>query len=201
MSACAADFYLPGSTVPEVFLEADRQMNARNRKEKTITEPKVVKMPFIHGTPGVEGPLVVTEDWYIKEEKKRLAKNAKTKKEMQVEMMRLIAQRDRLNIKLGQLDPGKKKDSKKIVYINIKLKDIDAELKMLQEQSHINLDELDHGTKFSRYVGYFKRKLHQIGKKIKKFYHKYEEPITALITVAIPMVIAGVVRMLISLLV
>lgn len=203
MDGNTANFYLPGATIPKIFLEADRQMAIKREQEEKeiVTEPIEVPMPFIHGTPGVRGPLVITKDWYVKAEKERLAKKAKMKRDFQIEMMQLIAQRDQINMKLGELDPGKKKDAKKIVWANIKLKDIDAELQMLQEQSHINLNELEHGTQFARFVGAFKRKINKFKKKVKKFFKTYEEPITALITVAVPIIIATVVKSLMALLI
>lgn len=201
MNGNTANFYLPGADIPKIFLEADRQMAWKNQEEEIVTEPIEVPMPFIHGTPGVRGPLVITKDWYVKAEKERLAKRSKMKRDFQIEMMQLIAQRDQINMKLGELDPAKKKDAKKIVWCNIKLKDIDAELQMLQAQSHIDLNELEHGTQFARFVGAFKRKIHKVKKKIKKFFKTYEEPITALITVAVPIIIATAVKCLMKLLI
>lgn len=201
MDENTANFYLPGATIPKIFLEADRQMARRNENKEIVTEPIEVPMPFIHGTPGVKGPLIITKDWYVKAEKERLAKKAKMKRDFQIEMMQLIAQRDQINMKLGELDPSKKKDSKKIVWCNIKLKDIDAELKMLQAQSHIDLNELEHGTQFARFVGAFKRKINKMKKKIKKFFKTYEESITALITVTIPLIIAIVAKSIMKLLI
>lgn len=196
-----ADFYLPGSTVPSIFLEADRQMKEKEIKEhgEIIDEPVEVPMPFIHGTPGARGPIVVTKDWYVKQEKKRLASKAKDKRAYQTNMMKLIAQRDRINIKLGELDPAKKKDSEKIVKYNVKLKSIEAELSMLQRQSHIDLNELEHGTKGSRIIGAVKRKAKEVKKKVKKFYKTYKEPLNQLFAAALPIAIAGVVKLAIGL--
>lgn len=197
MEACASQIYLHGSDIPKIYRErrTDDVAEKPIRSKKPEKNVKVVPMPFIQGNPE-EGPLIVTDDWYVKEEKKKFTKQAKNKKSMQIDMMQLIAQRDQLNIELGKLDPGKKKDAKKIVYINIKLKDIDAELKMLQEQSGIDLNNLEHGTRFARFVGFFKRKFHHIKKKIKKFYRTYEEPINGLIAVIIPIAIAGVFKLI-----
>ena len=108
--------------------------------------------------------------------------------DMQREMMRLLAKQDRIRHKLGQLNPNKKKDSKKIVAYNEELKDIDAQLKMLQEQSGIKLDELDHGTKLGRFVGKIKRAWKRFTKKVKKVYERNEALIVGIASVVIPIV-------------
>lgn len=192
MEACAESLYLDDEDIPKVFRQR------REEATQASDNPKVIPMPFIQGTPD-KGPLIVTNDWYVKEEKKKLAKQAKTKKEIQIEMMKLIAQKDQINTKLGELDPSKKKDAKKIVYCNIKLKDIDAELKMLQDQSGINLNKLEHGSKFSRFIGWFKRKWKKFKKGVKNFYNTYRDPLTTLFTVAIPAIFTGIIRGIIHL--
>lgn len=195
------DYYLGGvDNVPAVFRDADRQIEAsyRDRIIKRVEEPKYIPVPFIKGCPGAEGPIIVTEDWYVNEKKKRMAKKAKERKELQIEMMQLLSQRDRLRIKLEELDPSKKKDSKKIVAINEKLKNIDAELKMLQMESGVNLEALDQGTKFGRFVGRLKRTWKRAVKKVKKFYKRNKELIIGVAAIALPALFGGLVRKLVA---
>ena len=152
--------------VSPVFQAADRLVAERHKNDpEVVTKPIEVPMPFIHGCPGANGPIIVTKDWYVKTEKKRLANRAKDKRIDQEEMMELLARRDRLRGKLGCLNPMKKEDAKQIVKINIKLRDLQAELEMLQHQSGINLNQLDHGSRFNRFIGRVKN----FFKRVKKF--------------------------------
>lgn len=191
------EFYLPGAKVPQVFLDADRQTAELHKNDpRVITTPKRVPMPFIEGCKGAKGPIIVTEDWYVKQEKKRLAKKAQEKRDMQIEMMQLISHKDRLKFKLGELDPSKKSDAKKIIAINIKIKDIEAELKVLQEQSGINLNELDHGSRLGRYVGHFKRFVRKTAKKVKRFYKRNRELIYGIAAIVLPVILTGLSNLL-----
>ena len=190
-------FYLPGSYVPEIFLEADRQWDEAHKNEpKAIREVVEVPMPFIHENKGKSGPIIITEDWALKKRKKELKRRAEDAKEMQIEMMQLISKRDYLKLKLGELDPGRKKDAKKIVSINVQLKDIEADLRMLQEQSGINLNELDHGSRLARFVGRVKRWFKRKIKKIKKIFEENKELIVGMIAIIAPTVFTAVIKSL-----
>lgn len=191
----AGQYYL--KTVPQIFIDADTQLKAAHANDPaTIREPRKIPMPFIKGVPGVKGPLLITEDWYVKQRKKVIAQKVVDKRDFQVEMMQLLAKRDRLRHTLGKLDPTNRKDSKRIVSINIKLKDIDAELQMLQEQSGVNMNELDHGTRFGRYVGHFQRAVKKGIKKIKKFYNRHAELINNMALIIIPTIFGGLIKKL-----
>ena len=188
------EFYLPGATVPKVFRDMDKIMW---EKYKDTPDPVLehfdIPMPYIHGTPGVEGPFIVTKDWYVKQKEK-----VKVKREMEIEMMKLLAERDVVMAKLGELDPTDKHDSKKILNLNIRLKDINAELEMYQKQSGVNMTELEHGTRFDRFVGRIKRTVKKNVKKVKRFFKKYKEPLLGLVSVVAPLLIAVVAKGLIG---
>ena len=184
-----------GATYPEVFIAADDLIKERHKNDpKVITEPKKVKMPFIKGVPGVRGPIIVTEDWYFKKEKKRLAKRALDKREMQIEMMELLTKKDRLRYKASSLDITKKKDAKKLVEINTKIKDINAELELLQDQSGIVISQLDRGTKISRIVGHIKTMIRKKVKAFKKFVKNNEKFIMGMLGIIVP----GILTLIIS---
>ena len=119
----------------------------------------------------------------------------------QIEMMQLIAERDRLQYKLGQLNPGKKRDAKQIVAINVKLKDIEVELESLQKITGVNLNQLDHGSKFGMFVGKIKRIYKKCVKKIRRWYHYNEELIKGLAAIIAPVVLGAVAKKLIALLI
>lgn len=180
-------YYLDTRYVPEIFKIADREMEKRYPREKIITEPKQIPMPYIKGCESAH-PVVITEDWYWKKKKKQLVKRAKEKKEIEIEMMQLLAKRDMLRIKLGELDPANKHDSKKIVAINIELKDIKAELLMLEQQSGIRLDDLDHGSRLARFIGRMKRRAKKVCKKIKNFFNENSDFIANMAAIVVPVV-------------
>ena len=107
-------FYL-SNDIPEVFKAADAIMAEKYPQPKKVRQPRVVPMPEIKSNPNVEGPLYVTEEWYDKKKAKKEKKLKKEQKEFEIEIIQLIARRDMLRKKLGELNPGKKKDSKKKV--------------------------------------------------------------------------------------
>lgn len=181
-------FYLDGSAIPEVFKIADRAMEEKFKPVKVVTAPREVPMPRIHGCPGAIGPLFVTEDVYVKQKEKMMIKREQEKKEMELEIIKLLAQRDRLRLKLGELDPSKKSNSKKIVNYNARLRQIDADLKMWETQSGIHIDELDQGSKIGRFLGQLKSYTKKIGKRIKKFYKRHEDLINGLASIILPVV-------------
>lgn len=182
------EYYIDGSAVPEVFRAADRIMEEKIKPIRVMTMPREIPMPRIEGCPGAIGPVHITEEWYVKKKRQKEIKRAKDKRDSEIEMIQLLARRDMLRCKLGELNPGKKKDSKKIANINIDLKEITAELQMLEEQSGIHLDELDQGTRVGRFLGRIKQNGKMIIKKIKKFYKKNFELVTGLATIIIPVI-------------
>lgn len=181
-------FYLDGSAVPDVFKIADRAMEAEYKPIKIVTAPREVPMPRIHGCPGAEGPLFVTEEYYTKKKEKMMVKRAKEKKEMELEIIKLLAQRDRIRFKLGELDSTKKSDAKKIVNYNARLRQIERDLSMWETQSGIHIDELDHGSKIGRFLGHLKYGVKKTAKKIKKFYHEHRKMIDGLASIILPVI-------------
>lgn len=199
MLVSPAAFYLPGATIPEIFLEADRQYMEEHKNDPIpVTKPIKVPMPFIHGVKGVKQPIIITEDWALKKKKKELKRRAEDLKEMQIEMMQLIAKRDRLRLKLGELDPANKKDARRIVSYNVQLKDIEADLSMLQDQSGINLNELDHGSRLARFIGGMKRWVKRKVKKVKKFFRENKELILGMCAIILPVVVSAITKVIIA---
>lgn len=179
------EFYLDRRYVPDVFRKADRIME-KELKPQRIIVPREGPMPKIKGVNGVVGPLYMTEDWYIKRKKKWQLEKVKERKELQIEMMQLIAQKDLLRHRLGELDPTRKKDAKKIVAINVRIKDIECEIEMIEKESGCKIEELDHGTKLGRFCGRFKWIGRRIKKTVKRFYRRNEELISGLASIFLP---------------
>lgn len=192
------EYYIPGAKVPKIFKEADRQMNEKYPEPEIVTEPIEIPMPFIEGCPGVKGPLIITKDWYIKRKKKEIAKISKGQKEMQIEIMQLIAERDRIRYKIGQLNPAKKKDALKIAALNVKLRDCVEGIDALVTLADVKLDKLDHGSKLGQFIGQLKCIYKDVKKKVKKFYKRHEEVISGLANIFLPVMLAGLMKKLLG---
>lgn len=189
-------FYIDTRSVPEIFKIADREMEKRYPKSNRMTEPKVIPMPYIDSNPNVPGPVYVTEDWYFKKKKKRMIEKAKEKRDVHIEMMQLLARKDMLRIKLGELNPGKKSDAKKIAAINVDIKDINAELEMLSMQYNINLEELDKGSRLGRFIGRMKRKAKKIVKKIKRYWEDNSEFLMNMGAIILPVITTFICKLI-----
>lgn len=195
------DEYYMCEKVPEIFKIADEQIAARKKKNPTavkIKQPQVVFQPVIRYNPNIRGPLVCTQEWYDKKKAKQEKKIKKEESKARIDMIRLLGRKDFLRAKLGELNPGKKKDNNKIMKINIELQEIDLELEMISEQSGIHIDALDSGTKVNRILGYLKVKAKKAIKKVKRFYKENRELINTIITFAIPVIGSLIVKKLLG---
>ena len=181
-------FYIDTRSVPDIFKIADREMEKKYPPNDRLTKPKEIPMPYIDSNPNVPGPIYVTNDWYYKKKKKKIVERAKETRDIHIEMMQLLAKRDMLRIKLGKLNPANKKDSKKIVVINVKIKDINAELEMLSWQYNINLEELDKGSRLGRFIGRVKRKVKKITKVIKNLWEDHSDFILNIGSIILPFI-------------
>ena len=181
---------------PEVYLDVNHRVVDNRPPEKRVKGEVFVEMPFIKGNG--DGPIVVTEDWYVKKTKKREAQRAKKRRGLQVEMMELLAKRDRIRHKLGELDPSKKKDAKKIINYNIALRDIQAQLEMLEQQSGVRIEELDHGTKLSRVWNRVKKTCGKWWKDTKRFFKDNRETVSIVGSVVLPILGAAIVKWLVG---
>ena len=161
----------------------------KERNKDRCTEPIKIPMPFIHGD-GRKGPLYVTNDWYVKKKKKQIIKNAKEKKIIQCDIMEAVAKLERVNIKLAQLNPGKKKDAKKIARLNIKKRDLELEIDTLQKECGVEIESLYKGSKWRRRWESFKKKIKKGWKKFKRWFSDNKELIFGFLAVAIPGIIS-----------
>lgn len=191
-----SELELLGDDAPAIY---KNNKNEKEVKEEKMTDIIEVPVPFISGDEN-HGPLIITEDWYVEKRKEELADYSHNMKDIQIHMMQLIAERDRLKYKLGELNPGSKKDAKKIVSFNVKLRDIEAELTSYQQIYHINLDEVDKGSKLGRFIGRIKRTFKTAKKKVKKFVKRNKELISGLAAIILPVLITSLSTKLVGLL-
>lgn len=171
----AADMFYLSQNIPEVFRIADRRMEELHPRPQYVKKPYEVPVPMIDSNPNVDGPLHITKGWYEKEKIKKKKARDKQKRDCELEMIQLLAMRDHLRHKLGSLNPGKKRDAKEIAAINVKLRDIQTQLSCLETESGIHIDELDHGTRVSRFIGRMKRGCKKAVKKVKRFCKRHAD--------------------------
>ena len=182
------------------YLDPLEQAKPTPVREEDKPKPKAkVKMPYIRSSKNAKKKVIVTEDWYLKKKRKQIEERVRDKKEMQLEMIQLLSKRDRIRFKLGELDLTKKKDVKKQKAYLERLEDIDAELKVLEDQSGIKIDELDRGSKLGRFFGRIKRGWKRFKKKVKKVYERNETLIVGIASVVLPIVGGIIIKAIIGL--
>ena len=157
---------------------------------EVVTEEIEVPMPCIVGEPD-KGPIVITKDWYVKHKKKQMAHYASNRKDAQIKVMQMLAEKDRLRYELGQLDPSKKKDSKMIVALNVRIKDIEADIESLEYLYDFKMDKLDLGSRLGQFVHKLKKIAKTVKKKIVNFFYDHEETIMGLLCIFVPAIIKG----------
>lgn len=191
--------YYVCDVLPEPFRAADELM-AKLYPEPEYVEPKIkyVPPPDITRNYGANGPLHVTKDWYRQACQEREERYEVRKKQATEETIKLLVERDRLNAKIGKLDPRDKKDCKKIAKLNIKLQDVKGKIDCWVWQYELDLDEIEHGSFFDRVVGRVKRAVKKTVKKAKKIWKANQSLFTGILGVVIPAVGAGLVRKLLN---
>lgn len=158
---------------------------------EVVTEEIEVPMPCIVGEPD-KGPIVITKDWYVKHKKKQMAHYASNRKDAQIKVMQMLADIDRLRYELGHLDPGDKKDSKKIVAINVRIKDMEADIESLEFLYDFKMDKLDLGSRLGKFMYKLKKTFKSIKKKIVNFFYEHEETILGIACLFIPIIFRSI---------
>lgn len=176
------------------MLSADFYLHEIGLNYRPSYEPKTVPMPYIHGNE--DGPIIVTDDWYVQQKKSWIANVKDDVKEFRIEMMELLMERDRLNYKLGLLNPLSKKGNKKRLKIMIEIEDINAQIQMYKKLSGWKSEKLHDGFWFARAIRFMKDRWKEVKKKLDKFYDKHEETILKVAAVALPVIIGGALNKL-----
>ena len=188
------DKYYVSSNLPECFRAADEYMAKKYPQKKIIRrsseKPIVVPMPDIQSSKTINGPLGLTEEFYIKEKTKQNKRNAQLKENIENELIRMLGKKDMLKKQLNKLDIGKRKDAKRITSINIEIKRLERNIKMLESESGIKIGELQKGSKVGRFIERAKIKVKKCFKKVKKFFKRNSETILGVLAVAIPSIIS-----------
>ena len=120
---------------------------------------------------------------------------AKARHQAEIDVIQLIARRDLLRGKLSRLDGRRKKDAIKIASINIELVNIEEALTSIKKEYGITMNDIDKGSKVSRFFNRAKEKVKSAFKKVKKFFRRNSELIVGMATIILPVVGSIVVSM------
>lgn len=173
------DKYYVCSELPEVFKIADKMFKKKEPKYATKTPERELKPGPRIDTTYTGGPIKVTQKYYDKKVAKHERKRQQEIETCKMQIMQLLAERDRLKGKLARLNPLKKKDAKKIANINYVLDEIAKEVEFLGVKSGVSVSELDHGTRFKRFIGRIANKAKKIFNKVKNFFSNHINDIIA----------------------
>ncbi len=121
------------------------------------------------------------------------------RREIKVDMVHLLTERDRIKRELGKLDVGKKKQATKIAQLNIDLCQIDEDLRTLESISGEAVPELNQGSRISRFFNGVKRKVKKACTKVKKFFNRNSESIIGLSAITLPVMLGLGARILLRL--
>ena len=123
----------------------------------------------------------------IKAEKER-AEYEENKRQAEVDMIQLVARREYLKNTLGKLNPGKYKDTQKIVNANIELKNIEETIASLCSEFGISDNALETGSKSSRFFNTVKRKVKNTFGKIRRFFGRNKDVILGVGSIVLPLI-------------
>lgn len=176
-------------TVPDIFRIADQEMKRRYPEDqRPHRAPRILPMETIQSNPNIRGPLSVTQEYTDNWNRSKAEEKQKKHHDYERDLIKKLAERERLRSKLTELDPSKKKQSRKIAAFNVQLKNLESSIKQIQKDSGINMDTLDYGTKLGRFWSKLKKKGKKLLKKIKKFYKDNQGLIEGVLAVVIPIV-------------
>jgi hypothetical protein len=181
--------------IPEVFLEVDEYMRAKYPKPDKVKEVYEVPMPKIDTN--LEGPIYCTRAWYEREKLQKQLRYKRALNDAELSVCQLLAQKDMLRIKIGKLNPEKKRDAREIGVLNYKIRCIDEELEAYRLQYEIDVEHLDKGSRLWRFTTRLKKNVKKVVKKVRTFIEDHQDTIEAIIATLIP-IGAGVICKLIG---
>lgn len=188
------------SVPPTVIVEPKKEKKAKIKKEDKKKDKK--KDSVKKSTKKAVTPKTIeANDWSKKHKKAKKEKPQPTRKDIETQLMMLIIERDRLKHKLCGLNPYTKKDAEKMMKLNVKLQDIEYVIKDIQQTTGVTMSGVTYyGNAFERFLDSIKRKFQAAKKKLKKFYKTYKEEVIGIVCAAVPLLIAGIVKLTTTLL-
>lgn len=118
--------------------------------------------------------------------KEKSDKMPKSQKEYEATIIHLMTRVEYIKKKLTKLNPGKKKDAKKIAELNIEMNELRILISKMESKSGIHVGDIDMGKKSKRVINKIKSKFKRIKKKVKKFCKRNKELIAGIITITVP---------------
>ena len=120
------------------------------------------------------------------EEERRL--NEQEKKQAEIDLIQLSARRDYLLANIAKLNPSKRKDSIKLVQMNIELKQIETSIAALQKEFGIKTEPINTGSTISRGWNRFKRTVKHKWNGVKKWFKKNKGLVIGIGSIVIPVI-------------
>lgn len=190
------------SPLPITIVEPNKEKKAKVKKEEKVKKKDKKKDSVKKSTKKAVTPKTIdSNDWSKKHKKPKKEKPQPTRKEIETQLMMLVIERDRLKHKLCGLNPYTKKDAEKMMKLNLKLQDIEYVIKDIQQTTGVTMSGVTYyGNAFERFLDGIKRKFQTAKKKLKKFYKTYKEEVIGIVCAAVPLLIAGIVKLTTTLL-
>lgn len=123
----------------------------------------------------------------IKAEQERI-KYEEDKRQAEIDMIQLVARREYLKSVLSKLNPGKHKDTQKIVNANVELKRIEETIAALSAEFGIQDETLETGSKSGRFFNTVKRTVKNAFGKVRKFFSRNRDIILGVGSVVVPLI-------------
>lgn len=162
----------------------------KSKKKKEKKKKKTVDIAAVKAVrkDDMEAVKMASAEKARKRAEKKRAEYERARHQAEIDIIQLQARRDYLTAALGKLVPGKKKDTIKIVNINVELRNIDATIVDLQTKYGIQVANINRGSKFSRFCNSVKRGAKRVFNKVSKFCNRHKETIIGLTSIILPVV-------------
>ena len=196
----------------EMMRAADAYMQENHPSELHKMPPRVVPVPTLD-SPNIRGPLNVSpeyrEEFYrnkeaekSRKEKERMEKEEKDRlnaikleesqrQKAEFKYMNMITKRDRLRLKLENLNPRKKKNARKIAEIKAELLRLDRKIEEAQTDGSIIITGKKR-SRFRRFWENVKLKARKKWKKVKRFFRKHKETIIEIASIIVPVLLGKI---------
>lgn len=175
----------------EFIKRAQRDEMVRQKRKQLIEE----SMPKIEGRPEW-GPIKITADEVEKRKREEAKQKLVEREKAKASVLRCISQKRKIKRKIAKLNPNKKNYAKKRAELEALIIDLDEAIKCTCALYGLKVVEKPKPRKhpIEQAMAYLAKKAKAIKKSVKKFCKRNSDTIEAIAVVAIPVIIAGVIR-------
>jgi hypothetical protein len=175
----------------EFIKRAQRDELVRQKRKQLIEE----SMPKIEGRPEW-GPITITADELEKRKKEEVIQKRIEREKAKANILRCISMKRKILRKIAKLNPNKKNYSKKHAELHSNIIDLDEAIRCTCVLHRLKVVEKPkpRNHPIEKAMAYLAKKAKAIKKSVKKFCKRNSDTIEAIAVVAIPVIIAGVIR-------